>query len=102
MSKKIVKHKIAKFTLEPDGFSIHTIELSMELTYREFCEFKDHLYRQRETEKGSWIYPDGWGNHICAYYKEHGIRITLEYNSSDNMDTYYIRMVVNPRSPNLT
>ena len=36
MSKRIVKHKTARFTLEPDGFSIHTIELSMEISYREF------------------------------------------------------------------
>ena len=97
MSKKVIKHKTAKFTLEPDGFSIHTIELSMELTCREFYELKDHLYRQRETEKGNWIYPDGWGNHICTYYKDYGIRITLEHNSSENIGSFYVRMVVNPR-----
>lgn len=97
MSKKVVRHKTAKFTLEPDGFSIHTIELSMELTYREFYETKDHLYLQQKNEKGGWIYPDDWGNHICTYYKEYGIRITLEHNSSDSMETYYIRMIVNPR-----
>lgn len=97
MSKKVVRHKTAKFTLEPDGFSIHTIELSMELTYREFYEIKDRLYRQQKNEKGGWIYPDGWGNHICAYYKDYGIRITLEHNSSESIETYYVRMVVNPR-----
>ena len=31
------------------------------------------------------------------YYKDYGIRITLEHNSSDSMETYYVRMVVNPR-----
>ena len=97
MSKKVIKHKTAKFTLEPDGFSIHTIELSMELTYRDFYEIKDHLYRQQENEKGGWIYPDDWGNHICTYYKDYGIRITLDHNRSDSVETYYVRMVVNPR-----
>ena len=97
MSKKIIKHKTAKFTLEPDGFSIHTMELSMEITYREFHTLKEHLYRQQGNTKGGWIYPDDWGNYICMYYKECGIRITLEHNSSESMETYYIRMVVNPR-----
>ena len=97
MSKKIVKRKTAKFTLEPDGFSIHTIELSMEISYREFHTIKDQLYRQQESRKGSWIYPDNWGNHICTYYKDYGVRITLEHNGSEKIDTYFIRMVVNPR-----
>lgn len=97
MSKKVVKHRSAKFILESDEFSIHTIELSMELAYREFYEIKDRLYRQQETEKGNWVYPDDWGNHICTHYKEYGIRITLEHNSSGSTDTYYIRMAVNPR-----
>ena len=62
MSKRIVKHKTARFTLEPDGFSIHTIELSMEISYREFQRIKDQLYRQQEQSGGKpWIYKDSCG-----------------------------------------
>lgn len=99
MSKKIVKHKTAKFTLEPDGFSVHTFELSKKLSATEYYDIKDQLYRQQEQSVGkSWIYEDGYGGHICLLFSGHGINsIRLEHNSSEGMDTYYIRMVVNPR-----
>ena len=44
MSKKIVKHKTANFTLEPDGFSIHTFELSKKLSATEYYDIKDIFY----------------------------------------------------------
>ena len=97
MSKRIVKHKTARFTLEPDGFSIHTIELSMEISYREFQRIKDQLYRQQEQSGGKpWIYKDSCGIYVCLLFSGHGINsIRLEHNQL--VGTYYLRMVVNPR-----
>lgn len=97
MSKKIVKHKTANFTLEPDGFSIHTFELSKKLSTTEYYDIKDQLYRQLEQSGGKpWVYKDGYGNHICVLYTGYGINsIRLEHNRS--ADTYFLRMVVNPR-----
>ena len=93
MSKKIVKHKTARFALEPDGFSIHTFELSRKLKPTEYYAMKDQLYRQQEQSDGKpWIHKDSYGNHICQLYTDYGINsIRLEYNQS--ADTYYLRMV---------
>lgn len=97
MSKKIVKCRKAVFTLEPDGFSIHTFELSRQLRPKEYYSIKDQLYCKQEQSVGKpRIYKDGYGNHICSLYTDHGINsILLEYNKL--ADTYFIRMVVNPR-----
>lgn len=97
MSKKIVKHKTARFALEPDGFSIHTFELSRKLKPTEYYAMKDQLYRQQEQSDGKpWIHKDSYGNHICQLYTDYGINsIKLEPNRL--ADTYYLRMVVNPR-----
>lgn len=97
MSKKIVKHKTANFTLEPDGFSIHTFELSKKLNATEYYDIKDQLYRQQKQSGGKpWIYQNGYGGHICLLFSSHGINsIKLEHNQS--ADTYFLRMVVNPR-----
>ena len=46
MSKKIEKQKTATFCLEPDGFSIHTFELTRGLTGVEYGDLKDKLYRK--------------------------------------------------------
>ncbi len=101
MSTRKERTKTAYWALQPDGFSIHTFELSRQLTANEYCSIKDKLYRQQEQSapKG-WIYEDNYGNHICTLYKKHGIRIKLEHNQvngSKGIDTYFIRMVVNPR-----
>ena len=100
MSKKIIKHKSASFTLEPDGFSIHTFELSRKLTKMEYNSLKSSLYKQQEqsAQKG-WVYKSkNWkGVHICTLYAQYGIRITLEHNESESFDTYFVRMVINPR-----
>lgn len=98
MSKKIVKRRTARFTLEPDGFSIHTFELSRKIKRKEYYAVKDQLYRQQEQSSGKpWIYKDGYGMHTCTCYANYGIRILLEYNNSDLADTYFIRIIVNPR-----
>ena len=43
-SKKVRKHRRAEITLEPDGFSIHTFELSMKLSKSEWKKCKQRLY----------------------------------------------------------
>lgn len=44
MMKRIVKQKQATFTLEEDGFSIHTFEVFQQLTGIEFRRIKAELY----------------------------------------------------------
>lgn len=97
MSKKKTQTKRAAFTLEPDGFSIHTFELSRRITHREYRSMKDKLYRQQEqSAKRGWLYGDGYGSHICTLYAESGIRsIILEHNQT--ADTCFVRIAVNPR-----
>ena len=98
MSRKKVKSKKARFTLEADGFSIHTFELSRQLTKREYHVVKDALYRQSEYDDKGLMYKDrNSGKHICTRYAEYGVRIELEHNSYDNADACFIRMLVNPR-----
>lgn len=97
MSKKKVQKKRAAFTLEPDGFSIHTFELSRRITANEFCSMREKLYRQQEASgKKGWMYRDSYGNHICTFYAKHGIHsIVLEHNQT--AETYFVRLIINPR-----
>ncbi len=98
MSKRKEVTKTSYFTLEPDGFSIHTFELSRQVTPGGYYSIKDNLYsQQKKFEDKVWIYADEYGNHICTLYKKYGIRIKLEHNHSKDVDTYFIRIVVNPR-----
>lgn len=48
MSKRTELKKTAVFELEPDGFSIHTFELSKRLTMYEFQQMKSKLYQEQE------------------------------------------------------
>lgn len=101
MSNRTESKKTAVFELEPDGFSIHTFELSKRLTMYEFRQIKDKLYRKQEKSAGKpFIYEDEARPGIYHYtaYNKKGVRITLERNHMKNeTDTYYVRMVVNPR-----
>lgn len=101
MSKKVIRHKKAFFLLEQDGFSIHTIELSIELKATEYNYRKDQLYRlQQQSDTKGWFYKGEHKSHICTLYKAFGIReIRFEHNHSERnvFDTYFIRMVINPR-----
>lgn len=100
MSKRIESKKTAVFRLEPDGFSIHTFELSRKLTREQYHQMKDRLYRlqERPGEK-QWIYQEKKGLHYCIRFRKYGIRtITFEHTKSeDQFDLYYLRMIVNPR-----
>ena len=44
MSKRIEKTKKAEFSIGSEGFSIHTMEISRQLTYREYRREKGFLY----------------------------------------------------------
>lgn len=98
-SKKVRKRKQAEITLEPDGFSIHTFELSMKLNKSEWKQMKHDLYGEQRKEGSHWIYPDKQqSGHICTRYAEAGIRIRLEHNDTgEGKNTHFVRMIVNPR-----
>ncbi len=94
MSKRKESKKTAVFELKPDGFSIHTFELSKKLTRYEYYNMKEALYSDPEIE----IYQEYTGHHYCRSYAKYGVRIYLEHNQSkDGFDSYYVRMVINPR-----
>jgi len=94
MSKRKESKEVAVFELEPDGFSIHTFELSKRLTKHEYHHMKKTLYDDPATE----IYQEYKGHHYCGAYRRYGVRIYLEHNQSEGgFDTYFVRMVINPR-----
>ncbi len=100
MSKKNLKRR-AIFELEPDGFSIHTFELSREITRHEWEDTKKKLY-DKNVEGGTlWIRKTSKrerGDFYCGAFSEHGVRITLEHNQpKDGYDSHYIRITINPR-----
>lgn len=100
MSKKILTHQKAQIRLEPDGFSIHTFELSMQLGKAEWDNYKEQLYADQKKSNETWIYADKSckGLYICTKYTDTGIRIRLEHISSKKEHPkYFIRIVVNPR-----
>ena len=77
MGKKVRKYKNVEIMLEPDGFSIHTIELSCKVSQTEWKQIKSELYDYNEKCPRNIIHPDGLchGCHICTQYVESGIRI---------------------------
>lgn len=100
MSKRIESKKTAVFNLEPDGFSIHTFELSQKLSKKQYHQMKDELYcLQEQPGEKQWIYQERKGLHNCIRFRKCGIRaIILEHTTSENRcDLYYLRMIVNPR-----
>ena len=80
MGKKVRKYKNVEIVLEPDGFSIHTIELSRKVSQTEWKQIKSDLYDYNEQYSENIIHPDGLchGCHICTQYAEAGIRIRLQ------------------------
>ena len=97
MSKKI-KTRRTSFELEPDGFSIHTFELSRQLTHHEYKQIRANLYDlQEQLGEKKKVYKDSYGIHRCWLFSEHGIRIRLEAFNVGEHKRHYLRMVVNPR-----
>lgn len=100
MSKKVKKHKKAEIRLEPDGFSIHTFELSMQLSKSDWHKCKEQLFSEQKKAGEIWIYADKSckGLYTCTKYADAGIRIRLEHiGSKKDHSKYFVRMVVNPR-----
>lgn len=100
-TKKVRKYRKVNIMLEPDGFSIHTFELSMSLTKSEWKQCKHTLYEEQKRDTENYIYPDKqWeGQHICTRYADKGLRIRLEHiKVEEESKGYYIRIVVNPRN----
>ena len=100
MSKKVKRRKNVEICLEPDGFSVHTIELSIQLSQSEWHRCKKSLYDEQNRTGEHIIYPDKQcqGHHVCTKYTDAGIRIRLEkVTSSKDHPKHFVRMVVNPR-----
>lgn len=100
MSKKVKCHKNVEIVLEPDGFSIHTIELSLKLSHSEWNQCKQSLYDEQNRTSKSVIYPDSQckGHHICTKYADAGIRVRLEKVAGNKEHPkHFVRMIVNPR-----
>lgn len=100
MRKRIESKKTAVFELEPDGFSIHTFELSMKLRKKQYHQMKDTLYRiQEQPGEKQWIYQEEKGRHCCIHFRKYGIRtIMLEHNQGQkDANTCFVRMIINPR-----
>lgn len=100
MSKKTLKHKKAEIRMEPDGFSIHTFELSMQLSKSDWRKCKELLFAEQKKAGAIWIYADKSckGLYTCTKYADAGIRIRLEHiGNKKEHAKYFVRMVVNPR-----
>ncbi len=100
MSKKVKRRKKVDICLEPDGFSVHTIELSIQLSQSEWHRCKKSLYDEQNRTGEHIIYPDNHfkGCHICTKYADAGIRIRLEkVTGSKEHPKHFVRMVINPR-----
>ncbi len=94
-----MKKNAGTFRIEPDGFSIHTFELSKKVTNNDYKGMRDRLYCQRP--KGE-IYRDrawqGEGErHRCRWFQRNGLRISLEKDVHGHISTCYLRVAVNPR-----
>lgn len=100
MSKKVKRRNHVEIRLEPDGFSVHTIELSLQLSQSEWIRCKQSLYNEHNQTGEHIIYPDSQckGHHICTKYADAGIRIRLEkVAGSKDHPKHFVRMVINPR-----
>lgn len=94
-----MKKNAGTFRIEPDGFSIHTFELSKKVTNNDYKRMRERLYRQ--CPKGE-VYRDrdwqGEGErHRCRWFQRNGLRISLEKDVHGQISTCYLRIAVNPR-----
>lgn len=94
MSKKTTRRKNATFTLEQDGFSIHTFELSIKIDGEHYAEIKDELYTKKHLGK---MYKIRKGLHFCGYFQKQGVRLKLQHINKEKVNQYFIRLIVNPR-----
>lgn len=93
-----IRRKKAKFELEPDGFSIHTFELSRQIRRDQFQKIGNYLYSIHGGNGEVFTYRES--KHIirCNAFSDYGINITLEEsNSKSGYRANYIRILLSPR-----
>ena len=80
MGKRIRKTKKAEICLEPDGYSVHTLEISQSVSKQEWEWLKEKLYKKQRKEGAVYIYQnrERAGQYICTQYAYAGIRVLLE------------------------
>ena len=87
---KITRRKTVAFTLEQDGFSLHTFEISHVLNWKNYQSIMDYLK----------VRADNWyrckNGTLCFYcFSKHGVRINLTAGANKCNPIMY--MVINPR-----
>ena len=100
MGKKTRKTKKAELQLEPDGYSIHTLELSQQVSKQKRNWMKEKLYKKQQKEGAVYIYQnrERAGQYICIQYAYAGIRALLEkFSVGEGAERFFARMVINPR-----
>lgn len=88
-----------KFQLEPDGFSIHTFEVTKKLSGKEYRKLVDETYCRCPPGQ---IYRDktwqGEGErHRCKWFQREGLRISFEQDIHHQVVSCRLRIAVNPR-----
>lgn len=58
MGKRIRKTKKAEFCLEPDGYSVHTLELSQSISKQKWNWMKEKLYKKQRKGGGGLHLPE--------------------------------------------
>ena len=90
---------LGSFHLEPDGFSIHTFELTRKLSAVDYKKLRDKLYRNCPAggifRDRDW--PGQGERHRCQWFRKSGLRISLERDDYDVGTNCYLRIAVNPR-----
>lgn len=77
------------FQLEPDGFSIHTLEIVKKLSNKEYKRIRDSIYQK--CPKGEMYSDRGWQGegerYRCKWFWREGLRINLEKNVHKQVST---------------
>lgn len=104
MGKRIRKTKKAEICLEPDGYSVHTLEISQSVSKQEWEWMKEKLYKKQQIEGSVLIYPnrERAGRYICTGYAYAGIRILLEKVSvGEGADKFFYSHDCQPQKADL-
>ena len=95
---KSIRRKTAKFELEPDGFSIHTFELSRQIKGKHYHEIRDYLYSLHGANGDVVTFNENKQVVKCIAFSDYGLNISLVKNDSDyGYQGYYVRIFVSPR-----
>lgn len=93
------RKKTATFTLEPDGFSIHTFEVSRQIEGKRYHKIKDYLYSLNEEYNKIVTYQESKRIIKCTAFNAHGINIALENNTGKDgsYQAMTLRIFISPR-----